>query len=258
MKKLIILLSVIFMVIFVILTMSYTGKKGGKISTNNIKADEKGFVLMELFTSQGCSSCPPADEILGSYTMKNNEHIIPIAFHVDYWNRLGWVDSFSNSKYSQRQQAYAGKFNLESVYTPQLIINGRKELVGNEQVKIVTIVNSFLKESTAVTISISDPAITGNKVFIPYTLSSIQPNTSINAALIQNHVFTQIKAGENRGEKLDNYNVVRDFITLRLANAVGKISLQLPKGSMTTDYSIVLFVQEDVSGKITGAVKLKL
>src|SRR5688572_24355235 len=78
------------------------------------------ITVLELFTSQGCSSCPPADRLLGRYT--NDENVIALSFHVDYWNRLGWKDPFSSPTYSQRQKNYAGVFKLNGVYTPQLFV----------------------------------------------------------------------------------------------------------------------------------------
>lgn len=257
MKRLILSVAVVVAAAFVIITMASTREKNAVVPAIN-KADEKGFVVMELFTSQGCSSCPPADAILGSYAMKNDAHIIPLAFHVDYWNRLGWIDSFSSSKYTERQQEYAAKFNLESTYTPQLILNGQNELVGSNESGIAAIVNDFLKKSAAVAITVSTPVITAGKVTIPYSLDKAIPNSSINAALVQDNVVTHIRAGENRGVKLTNYNVVRDLSTIRLPGTVGKCTLQFPQGNTTAGFSIVLFLQDNESGKITGAVKLKL
>ena len=222
------------------------------------KTSEKGFVVMELFTSQGCSSCPPADEILGKYAMAEDEHIIPIAFHVDYWNRLGWTDSFSNPKFTQRQHEYASKFGLESVYTPQLIINGQKEILGSDQRSITGIVDGFLKEPSATDIKVADKLIHAGQVEISYSLNRISPGCFMNGVLLKNKTFTQIRAGENRGMKQVNYNVVKNFARLPLSGTVGKISLQLPPAFITGENSIVLFVQNEVSGKIIGAVKLKL
>lgn len=257
MKKFIPYFSVAVIAALIIISMTSTRKKDAAVPVINITA-EKGFVLMELFTSQGCSSCPPADEILGNYAKKNNEHIIPLAFHVDYWNRLGWIDSFSNYKYTQRQQEYAAKFNMESTYTPQLILNGQKELVGSDENSIGSIVNNFLKENASVTISASTPAITSNKITVPYSLDKMMSNSNINAALVQDNVVTNIRAGENKGVKLTNYNVVRDFKTMRISGTVGKFTLLLPQGNSAEGFSIVLYVQDDTSGKITGAVKIKL
>ncbi len=257
MKKFIPYFFVTLIAALVVISMTSTRKKEYAVPVIN-RATEKGFVLMELFTSQGCSSCPPADEILGNYARRNDEHIIPLAFHVDYWNRLGWIDSFSNSKYTQRQQQYAAKFNLESTYTPQLILNGQKELVGSDENSIANIVNDFLKGNAAVKISVATPAIASNKITVPYSLDRILPNSYINAVLVQDNVITTIRAGENKGVKLTNYNVVRDFKTMRLSETVGKFTLLLPQGNSAAGFSIVLFVQDVDSGKITGAVKTKL
>src|SRR5688572_1762117 len=93
-------------------------------------------VLVELFTSEGCSSCPPADALLISFVQKQpveGVEIIAIGEHVDYWNHIGWTDRFSSASYSQRQAAYATKFGLGSVYTPQMVVDGAAELVGSER-----------------------------------------------------------------------------------------------------------------------------
>lgn len=227
------------------------------VAVADIKS-EKGFVVMELFTSQGCSSCPPADEILGQYAMKNDAHIIPLAFHVDYWNRLGWTDSFSTAEFTNRQRYYASKFDLESVYTPQIILNGQKEMLGSDGTAIATAVSNFLSEPEPISITISNKSVEGNIVKINYSLSKLLENASINAALVQSDVVTQIKAGENRGVKLDNYNVVRDFNTKDLSTTIANIELQLPRGYNSTAFSIVLFLQDKDSGKIMGAVKATL
>lgn len=92
--------------------------------------------VIELFTSQGCSSCPPADVLLSKTitdAKENGKKIFAISFHVDYWNRLGWTDPFSDKKYSDRQSAYADQLNPGQVYTPQMVVNGEKEFVGSDQ-----------------------------------------------------------------------------------------------------------------------------
>jgi hypothetical protein len=222
----------------------------------NLRNDtEPGFVIMELFTSQGCSSCPPADEILGMYALKNDQHIIPLAFHVDYWNRLGWVDSFSNSIYSQRQRNYAELLNTESVYTPQLVINGQKQMVGSNQSTIEAITNEYLKGKPAVKINIREINLTKNIVDVDYDVSSLLPNMNIHAALVEKKIITQIKGGENSGVKLTNYSVVRQFKTRQFINTSGSFTLELPAGNASDNYMVVLFVQDITSGSIKGAVK---
>ena len=102
----------------------------GKIKTVSVTGSYAPVAVLELFTSEGCSSCPSADKLLPQLA-KLDSNIIPLSFHVDYWNRLGWEDPFSSSEYSERQRSYAKQLNLESVYTPQLVVNGEYELVGS-------------------------------------------------------------------------------------------------------------------------------
>ena len=217
-----------------------------------------GFVVMELFTSQGCSSCPPADNLLGKYAAKNNGMIIPLAFHVDYWNRLGWTDSFSSAKYTERQQNYANVIGGSSVYTPQLIINGTRELVGSEEGNVAALVANALKEQPKLSITIDKAESTANTVSVNYTIDQMLDNTILNVALVQKQAFTNILKGENRGLRLTNYNVVRDFITRFIKIKSSSVDLQMPKGYNTSDFAVVLYVQENTSGKIIGATKKDL
>ena len=222
------------------------------------KNGEKGFVVMELFTSQGCSSCPPADDILGNYASSADAHIIPLSFHVDYWNKLGWKDPFSSILFTQRQQQYASLFQLESIYTPQLVINGTRELVGSEEGRIGEIVNGFLKEPPAAEITITNKVVRGTKLEISYALNKNLQGKMMNAVLVQDKITTRIRAGENRGLNLVNHNIVLDLQEMRISGTAGNIYLQMPAGQLTDGLSMVLFVQDPGTGKISGAVKQKL
>jgi hypothetical protein len=216
--------------------------------------NENGFVVMELFTSQGCSSCPPADEVLGSYVQKMDSRIIPIAFHVDYWNQLGWKDPFSNHQYAERQENYDANFLHATVYTPQLIINGEKEFVGSDKTNIKHAVDNTLNEIPAVIINIKSNTIGNGQVQAHYTIGGGISNATLNAVLIQNKTTTKINAGENNGTTLINYNVARQFVSV-IAKESGTCEIQLPVGVNTKELSLVLFTQDKTSGKITGAVK---
>ncbi len=222
-------------------------------ATNLIDNEGGGFVLMELFTSQGCSSCPSADAVLEMYAKKNDKRIIPLAFHVDYWNRLGWIDSLSKSDYSDRQREYGEKLNAET-YTPQLVINGQTQLVGSDRTEIATIVNKFLNEKASFKISVDEIKLLNDNVEVSYNTEGNIANMNINAALVQKSVITQIKAGENRGVKLNNFNVVRDFKTDKLIKSAGSFSLKMPRGNSYDKYMVVLFVQDKKNGTVKDAV----
>ena len=245
------------LVILILSSMILSHKETGVIKSPE-QAIEKSFVLMELFTSQGCSSCPPADELLGKYALLHDDHIIPLAFHVDYWNRLGWTDSFSNARFSQRQQDYAGKLGLQSVYTPQLIINGQEEMVGSDEQKIAASVKRQLAEKVTANIQINSTKFTGNTVHIYYTLNNMNGHESVQGALVQQEASTHIRAGENRGLKMKNYNVVRDFVSIPVKKKEGELVLTFPSAIITTGYSIVLFVQDNKSRKIADAIYSKV
>lgn len=225
-----------------------------KVNEKFIPAAGNGFVVMELFTSQGCSSCPPADDLLGKYAMQNDERIIPLAFHVDYWNRLGWKDSFSTSENTNRQQQYDEQFLHSTVYTPQLIINGQTEMVGSDREKINAAVNADLKVEPLVKIVIKNIKPAKDFVSIQYNASGLLDQSNIVAALVQDKAVTSIKGGENNGVQLSNYNVVRAFVTGKIIPE-GMVSTPVPKYFNTSGYSIVLYTQNIQTGKITGAVK---
>ena len=247
-----------FTIVSAILVVTTSSKCKASRGIDVLQQPADGFAVMELFTSQGCSSCPPADNLSGKFAGQNNANLIALAFHVDYWNRLGWTDSFSSEKYSNRQRDYASSINNSSVYTPQLIINGTKEFVGSDETKIATEIANVLKQKPAVFVSIDRITITANKVTINYSLNRSCDNSSLRAALVQKQVFTNILKGENRGLKLTNYNVVRDFVSVNAKDISASVDLQKPAGYNEKDFSIVLFVQENTSLKIIGAVKKNL
>jgi hypothetical protein len=213
--------------------------------------------LLELFTSQGCSSCPPADAVLAKYAMLNNQQIIPLAFHVDYWNRLGWTDSFSSSKFSQRQREYASFFNSESVYTPQVIINGNTAMVGSESVKINAAVEKALTETATAQVNIVQTTSSENKVNVKYQVQGNAANSRVYLALVQRKTVTHIRAGENKGVLLENYNVVRDLVSEDAAEN-NVLKLQLPRNCSLTDFIMVIFMQDKNSGNISAASQTEL
>jgi hypothetical protein len=127
-------LSACFMTI---LGLAACGQNNGSSKKDTAKISGKGFAVLELFTSEGCSSCPPADELLAKIQKEaQGKDIYLLAYHVDYWDRLGWKDVFSNADYSKRQEQYGRWFNSSQIYTPQLIVNGKAEFVGSNEAAI--------------------------------------------------------------------------------------------------------------------------
>ncbi|MEO7531530.1 MAG: DUF1223 domain-containing protein [Sediminibacterium sp.] len=207
-----------------------------------VTTDNKAIVVMELFTSQGCSSCPPADALLAEYSKLHNEHIITLSFHVDYWNRLGWADPFSSSAYSTRQQWYSQHLPRGSVYTPQLIVNGRGEAVGNNRNAVNGLVQKELTGTSPESLSVDNIVIGKNAINFHYTTISSNKDEVLNVALVQKEVTTHVKAGENEGVTITNHNIVRSFTTMPITeDGTGQVAI--PASFKPDDYALVLYIQ---------------
>jgi len=210
------------------------------------------MVVMELFTSQGCSSCPPADALLAEYAAAHNEQIIPLSFHVDYWNRLGWADPFSNKIYSERQQWYSQHLPKGSVYTPQLIVNGKGEAVGNNRKTVSSLVQNELTNEKKETISVQDFTVEKNEIRFHYKAANTSKDEVLNIALVQKQATTNIKAGENKGVTITNHNIVRSFATQSINNE-GTGSINIPAMFKASEYALVLYVQNKTDLSISTA-----
>ncbi|MDZ4793865.1 MAG: DUF1223 domain-containing protein [Bacteroidota bacterium] len=208
--------------------------------------------VLELFTSEVCSSCPSADKLLPQLA-KLDSNIITLSFHVDYWNRLGWTDPFSNREYSERQRTYASQLNLESVYTPQLVVNGEYELVGSNRSNAETAIKKALKEKSLVQIDIIDVKSASNKVSFISMLSGDYKKTNLLAAIVQKQASTKVRAGENGGATLSHSNIVRLFST-QVAAQKNTFELTIPEKLIKDDWQLVVYTQQKNDLKITGAV----
>jgi hypothetical protein len=229
----------------------------GNISAKDQKNESAVVSVLELFTSQGCSSCPSADRLLGKYAgMKN---VIALSYHVDYWNRLGWKDPFSSHAFSQRQKDYGRVFQLSGVYTPQLVIDGEKEMIGSDQNKINRALEKEKEKKSTISLQIKEVKTDPGKVTLSYTVQGNEHNSFLNIALVQNKITTAIKAGENNGVNLTNYNVVRNFkhipVTISETNAA---TIDLLNGVDKKDLMLIAFLQDRITYKIFTATKSAL
>jgi len=225
---------------------------------HHLKKSYKSFALLELFTSEGCSSCPPADRLLPQLS-STDASIIPLSFHVDYWDRYGWKDPFSNAAFTGRQGEYAKEFKLESIYTPQLVINGEYELVGSNKASAEEDIRKSLKENALLQLTIDDVKKENDKLSVSCHLKGDFQNCDVLAAIVQKHAEVHVKAGENLGAKLSHINVVRSFLKLP---AKEKMDLQIPvpvemaDDKSSTDkqnWQLIIYTQRKDDLKITGA-----
>jgi hypothetical protein len=242
----------LFTLLFCTSSSGVKDKEGANnLKSNNPLPDNKNVAVLELFTSQGCSSCPPADRLLGTYASKENT--IVLSFHVDYWDRLGWKDPFSSKKYTQRQYEYASSLHAD-VYTPQLVINGQTEMVGSDANKIANTIKKVFSEQDDATLSIKTVKTVNGKANISFDASGNIANSLLNVALVEKKTTTDIKAGENGGVTLTNYNVVRNFETINKFNDGNNVaSINIPSSTDLKNISVVLFLQQKKSNKISAA-----
>jgi hypothetical protein len=176
---------------------------------------------------------------------------------VDYWNKLGWKDPFSDAAFTQRQSMYSQKLSSD-IYTPQAVVNGQIAMVGSDERNLSSAVNKFLAKEASVKINVSNVQTANTEVTFNYELLGNVDKAFLNAALVQNKITTSIRAGENEGVNLTNYNVVRSFKTFDANGKSNSVTFKLPAGYNKNDLAIVLFVQDKMSDKITAAVKFSL
>lgn len=220
----------------------------------------KGFALIELFTSEGCSSCPPADELIARIQKENNDQPVYIlSFHVDYWNHLGWKDSFSSPAYSKRQSQYVAWLNLQSAYTPQVVINGRKEFVGSEESTLRNAIKTSLQKTPQAQIILKDVQIRQGQVNLKYqTEGAVQPGALV-LALVQKSATTDVKRGENGGRKLSHVQIVRSLQTIPFdPGKEGIVHIDLPDGLNPANAELIAFLQNNANGEIIAAAKFSL
>jgi hypothetical protein len=253
MRSIKIFIAVTCIVVAAAITTAFVSIK----KVNKMVAPGKGFAVVELFTSEGCSSCPPADALVAKVQKESADKAVYIlAFHVDYWNRLGWKDAFSSADYSARQQQYARWLKSSEVYTPQAIVNGAKEFVGSEENTLRNAIRSGLQSSAKTELTLSDVKSNNDKASLQYHIDGSTNNASLLVALIEKNATTKVMAGENGGRTLSHVQIVRKLQSIALGNnAGGKASIALPAGFSPEAWELIGFVQNTSTGEITGAAK---
>ena len=222
--------------------------------------DVNGFAVVELFTSEGCSSCPPADRVL-SDLIEDYSHdgkaVFALSFHVDYWNYLGWKDPFSDAKYSQRQRAYGKALGRPRVYTPQMIVNGRSEFVGSNRGKAVLEVGKALGRSGSVDLKLEIAVQKDNQLVVSYHVEGEAENMLVHLALVESGLIREVSRGENRGRTLSHDNVVRAFNSTELDMLKkGKLPLTIPADVNLHRAQLIGFLQSKEDMHIRGATHL--
>lgn len=218
---------------------------------------ENGIVVLELFTSQGCSSCPAADIQLELAKDKYPNNVFALSYHVDYWNYIGWEDPFSKKAYTLKQQEYNKKFKSRSNYTPQLVVNGMEHFVGSNSGKLKNKIHQYLNQKPKNTIHVSGNK-KGNKVAFDYDIEGSVENKVLRAVLVLDERSTEVNSGENRNRTLKNSNIVVAEKYLEISSAKGSGFIEIPKIVAGDDKILLMVLIEENNLDITGAQKVKI
>ena len=225
-------------------------------------AAKRKAVVVELFTSEGCSSCPPADALLTRLEHEpssNGAEVIPLGFHVDYWDDLGWRDRFSSHAYTDRQEKYAGQFRLDGPYTPQMVVDGHTEFVGNDSSRAesaITQAATWLQQADVKLSWVSPGKLHVTAVVIP---SDKPIHADVRLAITEDNLSTNVAAGENNGHVLHHSAVVRDFRLLgQISNGSFQVDVPITpdKEWKLNDLRAVAFVQTTPEGAVAGAASI--
>jgi hypothetical protein len=216
-------------------------------------------VIVELFTSEGCSSCPPADQLLMKLESEQpvaGVHVIALSEHVDYWDRLGWRDPFSSAQFTNRQQDYSQMFQDSGPYTPEMVVDGTTGFVGNQSGDAL---KAITKASRAVKAAVRITAGTGK---ITIQTDGVKHAADVVVAITERNLLSNVAHGENAGRKLTHTAVVR---WLRVAGKThpgqpfsGEISVPADKSWKPENLYAVVFLQERSSRKVLGAAEVPL
>jgi hypothetical protein len=212
------------------------------LSASPSAAGQSPPVLVELFTSEGCSSCPPADRVLQELSRRAD--VLPLAFHVTYWDRLGWPDTLGDSRFDQRQRAYAKLLGSSGVYTPQMVIQGRVDVVGSEHDRVLAVLDRVHERAPAAPITFD-----GDHALLP--AHSLEHPAHLWLAAFDAHHTIPVTRGENAGRTLEHANAVRDFIELGSWDGVARaVDLPLERLRSAGRTGLALVAQDDQTGGV--------
>ncbi len=235
-------------------------------------APSRQEIVLELFTSQGCSSCPPADELL--WRLSNDTsvapYIIPLAYHIDYWDGPAWKDPFSQHAFSERQEAYEKALHVANMYSPQLVVDGKAECVGSNEQRVRTEIADARNAAPATDVSLQIQPDTGKNraARLSYTVRITDDlhsdSADIMAAIFEGNRITSVTGGENAGRMLNNDFIARSLQKIgsisgrRGASVTNQAVLPLSPEWDEGNLGVVIFIQDPASLAIHGAASQML
>ncbi len=216
--------------------------------------------VIELFTSQGCSSCPPADALLEKY--KTRDDTIVLSFPVDYWDRLGWKDTFGSRENSDRQRAYAVRRGDHEIYTPQVVVDGRAHSIGSVRTSIDSVLSSTKADVEAARVSLKATREGGSLIVSvggAARRAGSETSGRLLLAAVQDSGTVAIGRGENSGRKITYHNVVRSLRDVGSWNGSGtRMRVELTPAETSCCSSVVLLLQQPGGGPVLAADQINL
>jgi hypothetical protein len=274
MKLLIFLLTTL---LCVLVFGAFMMRRGTMTSTPALERADglRSPVIVELFTSEGCSSCPPADDVLARLQQTQpiaGAEVIALSEHVDYWNYIGWSDPFSSAAFSARQEIYARAFGQQdSVYTPQMIVDGQAEFNGSAMNKALEAIAKAARSPKAdvrIVIPETKTQKDNRKVSLSVSVKNVPPVdrgdvAEVILALTEDKLSSNVTRGENSGRKLAHTAVVREMRALGRVDPATKTfdsekTVAIADGWKRDDLRVVVFVQERAHRRVLGAAVLNL
>ena len=213
---------------------------------NDPRPANDSFVMIQLFTSQGCSSCPPADRLVETVKEEyKDKNVFVMSYHVDYWDRLGWKDPFSKREYTELQYSYATQFRERRVYTPQIVVNGKEHFVGSDRYKLRNRIQTYLQQKSGNTITI-DSQKKGDDIKLSFDIEGDMTGKKLKLAFVLENSITEVKRGENSNRTLSNSNIVLQEFELTV-NKNNQAFFTVPTENLKNaeDITLISFVQNN-------------
>jgi hypothetical protein len=223
----------------------------GSTAIPEARADEShrpggtGVAVVELFTSEGCSSCPPADGVLADLARQGREGGLPVyavAFHVDYWDGLGWPDRFASPEHTARQRAYSRAFGTPGLYTPQMVVDGSEAFVGSDRDHALDSVTRALARPATASVSLRARPSGPDAVAVDYDVKGAPAGAVLSIVVVDRSASVAVRAGENAGRTLHHTDTARALATIVLAHPSGTQVVSVPPDA--TREGVIAFVQE--------------
>lgn len=220
------------------------------VSAGPLAAESVSGVVVELYTSQGCSSCPPADEYLQDLAAEPG--VIALALHVEYWDYIGWTDSFANEKFTKRQKAYAKAAGSNTIYTPQMIVGGMDRVEGSDPARVEGAIRAH--QAAAAPVSLQLKREGGQVVITARSDAPLAEPVNVQLVRYDPKATVKIEYGENAGMEMDYANIVTSWTRIGEWSGQGELGLTAPAPG---DDPVVVILQAEGPGKIYAAAVLK-